>query len=98
MINLLGVSAGGSPNTVSVPMSLLLGDTTQTGQVNSSDVSQAKSVSGNPIERDNFRIDVTVNGALNSSDISTIKAHSGTGLPAPTPAAPSAEKDAKAGR
>jgi len=84
-VNLLGVSAGGAANPVSVPMSLLLGDPNGNGQVNSSDIGQAKANSGKPIDRDNYRIDVTVNGVINSSDISTIKSQSGAVLP---PAAP----------
>jgi hypothetical protein len=53
--------------------------------VTSTDISQAKASSGNPIERDNFRLDVTVNGAINSSDIGTIKQQSGRSLPTAAP-------------
>jgi hypothetical protein len=81
-VNLLGVSAGGGPGSpISVPMSILLGDTFETGTVNSSDIGLTKGQSGNPIENANFRHDVTVNGAINSSDIGLVKIQSGTGLP-----------------
>ncbi len=80
-VSLLNVSAGAGSGPVSVPLSLLIGDTTQNGDVNSSDIGQAKSQSGNTIERDNFRIDVTVNGVINSSDIGLIKSKSGNALP-----------------
>jgi hypothetical protein len=63
-------------------MGVLLADTTGNGEVNASDVSQAKSVSGQPIAAANFRTDVNVNGVINSTDIGVIKASSGTQLPA----------------
>jgi len=64
-----------------VPMGVLLGDTTGNGSVNSSDISQAKSNSGQVTSAANFRTDVTVNGVINSSDIGIVKANSGTSLP-----------------
>jgi hypothetical protein len=85
-VNLDGVSAGGGSTNVSVPVSLLLGDVNTNGQVNTSDIGQAKSMSGNTIERDTFKNDVTVNGVINSSDIGTIKPQSGTSLPPSAPA------------
>jgi hypothetical protein len=56
------------------------------GAVTSSDVSQAKVMSGNTIERDTFKNDVSANGVINSTDIGLIKQQSGTNLPAITPA------------
>jgi len=58
-----------------------LGDTTGNGAVNSSDIGQAKSNSGQETIAANFRTDITVNGVINSSDIGTINAQSGTALP-----------------
>jgi hypothetical protein len=66
-------------------MGVLVGDTTSSGQVNSSDVAQVQSLSGEIITTDNFRNDVTVSGEINSSDIALVQSHSGTGLPTPTP-------------
>ena len=80
-VNLLNVSAGGTPNTVSVPMGVLLGDTTINRSVNSSDTSQTKSQSGTVASQDNFRTDVTVNGLINASDAALVKSRSGTALP-----------------
>ncbi|HEV3243551.1 MAG TPA: dockerin type I domain-containing protein [Chthoniobacterales bacterium] len=60
-------------------MSLLAGDTTGNGTVNSSDISQTQSQSGLPLTPDNFREDVTVNGAINSSDIAFVQAQIGHG-------------------
>ena len=65
---------------VVIPMSLLLGDTTGNGSVNSTDVSQTKAQSGSTASMSNFRTDVTVSGSINSSDVSTVKSKSGTAL------------------
>jgi hypothetical protein len=62
-------------------MDVRLGDTTGDGVVNSSDVSQTKSRSGQVVGSGNFRSDVTVDGTLNSSDVSQVKSKSGTALP-----------------
>jgi hypothetical protein len=67
---------------VSVTMGVLVGDTTGNGLVNSSDISQTQTQSGQIITQDNFREDVTVNGAINSADISLVQSKSGTGFPA----------------
>jgi hypothetical protein len=80
-INLNGLSNGADTANISWPMSVLLGDTTANGSVNSSDISQTKAQSGTTATATNFRTDVTVNGLINSSDISTVKSKSGTALP-----------------
>jgi hypothetical protein len=80
-ITLFGVNNGTTTTNVVVPMSVLLGDTTANGSVNSSDISQTKAQSGTVASSSNFRTDVTVNGLINSSDISTVKSKSGTALP-----------------
>jgi hypothetical protein len=88
MITLFGVNDGTHNGNVTIPMSVLLGDTTSNGAVNASDISQTKSQSGNVVTSANFRTDVTVNGAINSSDVALVKSKSGTALPtAPPPAA-----------
>ena len=74
-------STGNRSATVSVPLAVLVGDTTGNGSVNSSDISQTKSQSGQDVTASNFRQDVTVNGSINSSDISLVKSRSGTALP-----------------
>ena len=79
-IDLLGVTAGAAPTTVSVPMGVLLGDVTSEKSVNSTDVSATKAQSGRLADEDNFRFDVTTNGLINSSDVSTVKLQSGTGI------------------
>ena len=62
-------------------MGLLIGDATADKFVNSSDVSQTKSQSGQSVTGSNFRNDVAADGTLNSSDVSLVKSKSGTALP-----------------
>ncbi|MEP6808787.1 MAG: hypothetical protein ABI992_00965 [Chthoniobacterales bacterium] len=83
MINLLGASVNGTTANISIPMTILAGDSTGNSSVNSSDVSEAKSQSGQVATGANFRDDVTANGVINSSDVSLIKANSGHGVSAP---------------
>ena len=80
-ITLTGVNDGTNTANVSIPMGVLAGDTTANRLVNSSDIAQTQSQSGQPVTASNFREDVTVNGQINSSDISLVQSKSGTGLP-----------------
>jgi hypothetical protein len=82
-LTLVGVrnSSGVNIGNFTVPMGVLLGDVNGNGSVNATDVSQAKTLSGQPAGAGTFRNDVNANGAINSSDISTIKSTSGTLLP-----------------
>jgi hypothetical protein len=80
-ITLNTVSDGTHSGNVTIPMGVLEGDTTGNGLVNSSDITQTQSQSGQPVGLTNFREDVTANGLINSSDISDVQRHSGTGLP-----------------
>ena len=77
------VDSSGATFNVAQQMGLLLGDTTANGLVNSSDISQTQSQSGQTVTSSNFREDVTVNGLINSSDISLVQSKSGTSLPTP---------------
>jgi hypothetical protein len=81
VVTLNGVSDGTNSGNVSIPMGVLEGDTTGNRLVNSSDISQTQSQSGQPVGLTNFREDITTNGLINSSDISDVQQHSGTGLP-----------------
>jgi autotransporter-associated beta strand protein len=81
MITLFGVNDGTSTNDISVPMSILVGDTNGNGTVNASDVSQTKAQAGQSVTASNFRADVTANGVINASDVSLVKSKSGTSLP-----------------
>lgn len=78
---LFGVNDGVHTQDVTIPMGVLLGDTSGNGSVNASDVSLAKLKSGQAVDSSNFREDVTVNGSINASDVSSVKLKSGTALP-----------------
>jgi hypothetical protein len=80
-VTLFGVNDGTNSGDVTIPMSVLSGDTTGGGSVNSADISQTKSRSGQPINSATFRSDVTVDGNLNAADILLVKSKSGTALP-----------------
>ncbi|MGI8956237.1 MAG: sialidase family protein [Chthoniobacterales bacterium] len=81
-VNLLGMT-GAVTGDLSVPMGVLAGDTTADSTVNSADIGQTKSKSGQVVDSTNFRNDVTVDGSLNSADIGLVKSKSGTALSAP---------------
>ena len=74
-------SDGNFSNSVPAVMGLLIGDTSGNGTVNSSDVSQTKSKSGQAVDATNFRTDVTVSNSINATDVSTVKSRTGTALP-----------------
>jgi hypothetical protein len=62
-------------------MSVLVGDTSYNGSVTSSDVSQAKLQTGQPVTGSNFRSDVNASGTITSADVSLVKLRTGTALP-----------------
>ena len=62
-------------------MGVLIGDTNADKAVNSADISQTKSQSGQSVGSSNFREDLNVDNSINSADISLVKSKSGTGLP-----------------
>jgi uncharacterized protein (TIGR02597 family) len=80
-VTLYGVNDGINTNDVTVQAGVLLGDSTGDRSVNSADISQTKSRSGQTVSATNFRSDVTADGSLNSADISLVKSRSGTALP-----------------
>ena len=73
-------AVGNFSSTVSATMGVLVGDTNADGFVNSADISQTKSQSGQPVSATNFREDVNSDGFVNSADISLVKSKSGTAL------------------
>jgi hypothetical protein len=80
-VRLNGVTSSGGSGNVTVPMSVLAGDSNANAAVNSGDVAQAKARLGAVLDATNFRSDVNANGAINAGDVSLIKALLGTGLP-----------------
>ena len=80
-VTLTNVTVGAQTGNITIPMGVLSGDTTNNGTVTGTDVSLAKSQSGQPVTNANFRSDVVVNGAINGTDVSAVKSSSGTALP-----------------
>jgi hypothetical protein len=87
-VGIFGVSDGANTGDVGVRMGIALGDTTNNGMVNGSDISETKAQSGMPVTSSNFRNDVTANGVISSSDLGLVKAQAGVDLP-PIAAGPS---------
>jgi hypothetical protein len=67
--------------SVTVPMNVLVGDSTGNNTVNGSDVGQTKALSGGPVDAVSFRSDFNTDGSIGASDISQVKAASGTIIP-----------------
>jgi hypothetical protein len=80
-VTLSNVYVGGYNGNITIPMGVLIGDTSGNGSVNASDVTQTKTQSGQPVGAGNFRTDVTVNGSINASDVNLVKTNSGSALP-----------------
>src|SRR5205085_576120 len=84
-VTLFNVSDGTHTNDVSVPMGVLLGDTTNNGSVTSSgspnDVTLTQSKVGQSVTSSTFREDVTVDGVINSTDVNLVQSKVGTKLP-----------------
>ena len=80
-LTLTASNVNGLLPSASVNASFLIGDTGGDGGVNSADVGQTKSQSGNLVTGSNFREDVNVDGSINSSDVGLVKSKSGTSLP-----------------
>jgi hypothetical protein len=70
----------GNHGNVGGTLGVLVGDTNADAGVNSGDISQTKSQSGQPLGASNFREDLNLDGDINSGDISLAKSKSGTGL------------------
>jgi phosphatidylinositol-3-phosphatase len=79
-VTLLAVNDGTGTNNVTIPMSVLLGDTSGNGLVNSTDISQVQAQSGQAVTSSNFRTDVNANGFINSTDVSIVQSKSGTAV------------------
>ena len=68
-------------SNVTIPMSVLAGDTTANGSVTASDISQTKLQAGQPVTGTNFRTDLNASGTINATDIGIVKANSGHSVP-----------------
>ena len=74
-------STGNFSSSVPATMGVLIGDTTANRIVNSSDIAQTQSQSGQAVTASNFREDVTVTGGITCSDLSLVQSNWGTALP-----------------
>ena len=80
-VTLANVNDGTNLGSVMVPMGVLSGDTSGNGTVNSTDVSQTKGKSGQPVDATNFRTDINVSNSINATDVGTVKGRVGAALP-----------------
>jgi hypothetical protein len=87
-VQLTGVTdVNNSVGNFSGTMGLLIGDTNADSSVDSADISQTKSESGNPVGA-NFREDINTDGFIDSADIAFVKSRSGNTLTGSPPIAP----------
>jgi hypothetical protein len=80
VITLNDVHNGALSGDITVPISLLIGDTNGNRSVNSGDALQTRNRSGQPVDATTFRSDVNLDGSLNAGDVTVVRARSGTGL------------------
>ena len=64
-------------SNVSISMSVLVGDTTANGVVDSLDVDQVRSKSRNVLSQSNFRDEVNVDGVIDSTDVALVNSNLG---------------------
>ncbi len=80
-LNFVQDSLGHVSNTVNAAMSVLVGDTTNNGNVGSGDVNQVQGQVGQPVMAANFRNDVNHDGFIDGNDVSIVKKNKKTSLP-----------------
>jgi len=84
-LNFVQDNVGNVSNSVSAHMSILVGDTTDNGNVGKADVRQVQNQVGQPVSATNFRDDVNHDGVIDANDVSLVKRQKGTSLvPSPT--------------
>ena len=79
-INLIGVNDGVNTENISIPMGVLVGDVTGNQVVNSTDINDVKSHTGETVSASNFRRDLAASGLINSTDLSMVKSAVGTSI------------------
>jgi len=67
--------------SATVPMNVLIGDSTGNKAVTASDIAQTKALSGDPVDATKFRCDFNTDGSVNASDVSQVKTATGTFIP-----------------
>src|SRR5205814_627089 len=74
-------TSGATFPSVAARMDVLVADTNADHFVDSADIAQTKSKSGQAVSASNFREDLNTDGFLDSADIGLVKSKSGTTLP-----------------
>jgi hypothetical protein len=80
-VNLIELSDGVTTDTVSVPMTVVAGDSASNGLVNSSDLGAVNFELGHRVSASNYRADVTGDGLIDTSDLFLVSSLAGTGVP-----------------
>jgi len=80
-INLVGVSDGSHSGTVTIPMSVLVGDVNATGNVDSADVGLTQRQNNQPVTFSNFRSDVNASGNIDAADVGIVQRQNQAHLP-----------------
>jgi arylsulfate sulfotransferase len=83
-VNLVGLTDGVTSDTISVPMTVLVGDSATNGSVNASDISKIKTELAHSVTAANYRDDVTANGMINITDVALVESLTGTAIPEDT--------------
>jgi len=81
VVTLSSVSDGMLINDVSIPMAILVGDTTADGIVNKADLTATRDVISQPVNIVDFRDDMTVDGQIDKRDVNLVRSNLGMQLP-----------------
>jgi hypothetical protein len=79
-VTLVGVNDGVATNNVTIPMSVLLGDSNGSGVVDSGDVFLVRQQTGQTVKASNFRDDVNASGVIDSGDVFVTRQQTGTSI------------------
>ncbi len=80
-INLVGVSDGSHSGTVTIPMSVLVGDVNASGNVDSADVGLTQRQNNQPVTFSNFRSDENASGNIDAADVGIVQRQNQAHLP-----------------
>jgi hypothetical protein len=69
-----------STTELTLPMSVLIGDSNADAIVNAADALQTRSRAGEAVTAANFRSDVNVDAVINSGDVISVRSRSGSSI------------------
>jgi hypothetical protein len=81
ILNFVQDSVGHVSNAVNAAMSVLIGDSTDNGNVGTADVKQVQGQMGQPVTAINFRDDLNHDGSIDVNDLNIVKRQKGTSIP-----------------